>query len=113
MTERHYDKLVRDKVPQIIKDQGNIPVTRVLSDEEYIKYLNKKLKEETEEYLEANCIEELCDIIEVTKAIASALNFTNEKIESVRKCKVHENGAFVDKILLEKIIMNPSIDHTL
>ena len=78
MTESRYDKLVRDKIPQIIKDQGNIPVIRVLSDGEYIEYLNKKLKEETEEYLESNCIEELCDIMEVTKAIASALNFTDE-----------------------------------
>ena len=112
MNESRYDKLVRDKIPQIIKDQGNIPVIRVLSDGEYIEYLNKKLKEETEEYLESNCIEELCDIMEVTKAIASALNFTDEKIEEVRKCKVQKNGAFLNKIVLEKVIINTPDDHT-
>ena len=49
--------------------------------------------------------------MEVTKAIASALNFTDEKIEEVRKCKVQKNGAFLNKIVLEKVIINTPDDH--
>ncbi|MDF2632842.1 MAG: phosphoribosyl-ATP pyrophosphohydrolase [Caproiciproducens sp.] len=109
--EKQYDKLVRDNIPTIIEDQGNIPVFRILSDTAYATYLNKKLKEEVEEYLKDNCVEELCDIFEVIKAIYTAMGFTDAEFEKVREAKVLKNGAFKDKILLEKIIVSehPSV----
>lgn len=102
--EKVYNKLVRDNIPEIIKNQGNAPVCRTLTDSEYITYLNQKLGEEVKEFSENNCAEELCDIIEVIKAIASALNLTDDKLKTLRESKKLKNGGFGQKILLEKII---------
>lgn len=102
--EKQYDKLVRDNIPNIIKSQGNIAKIETLSDDEYIIYLNRKL-EEVHEYLENNCIEELCDILEVIEAISKTMKFSDEDIKSVREEKIRKNGAFKNKILLKKIIM--------
>lgn len=104
--EKQYDKLVRDNIPDIIKLQGNIAETKTLSEDEYIIYLNKKLKEEVNEYLENNRIEELCDILEVVEAISKAMKFSDEDIKAVKEEKVQKNGAFKNKILLKKIIVN-------
>jgi Uncharacterized conserved protein len=103
--EKQYDKLVRDRIPEIITNQGNIPVTRKLTDHEYILYLNKKLKEEVDEYLEHNCIEELCDIAEVINAITAAMHQSDEAFEEIKEQKRRSNGAFQDRILLKKIII--------
>lgn len=103
--EKQYDKLVRDRIPDIIKDQGNIPVTRTLSDHEYMTYLNRKLKEEVDEYLENNCIEELCDISEVIHAISSAMHKSDQEFEEIKEKKKHSNGIFERRILLEKVII--------
>lgn len=102
--EKQYDKLVRDNIPNIIKSQGNVPIIRILSDDEYITYLNRKLKEETNEYLGNNCIEELCDILEVVEAISTTMKFSDEDIKTVKEEKVQKNRAFKNKILLEEII---------
>ena len=103
--EKQYDKLVRDNIPNIIESQGNIAEIEILSDDKYITYLNRKLKEEVHEYLENNCIEELCDILEVVEAISKTMKFSDEDIIAVKKEKVRKNGAFKNKILLKKVIM--------
>lgn len=77
---------------------------RILSDDEYITYLNKKLQEEVNEYLGNNCIEELCDIIEVIEAISIAMKFSDNDIKTVKEEKIQNNGAFKNRLLLEKII---------
>ena len=51
-----YNKLVRDNIPDIIKKNGATPIIRILDDEEYFKELNRKLKEELNEYLDGNDI---------------------------------------------------------
>lgn len=60
-----HNKLVRDKIPEIIEKENRRPITKILSKEEYISELNKKLQEEFKEYLEDNNVEELADIVEV------------------------------------------------
>ena len=64
-----YNKLVRDNIPEIMIENGAKPVTRILSDEEYLRELNKKLLEEVNEYLESGNILELADIEEVLQSI--------------------------------------------
>ena len=74
---KEYNKLVRDKIPEIVISKNCKPVTRILSDEEYILELNKKLLEEVNEYLESNNVEELADVEEVILAILNVKNIRN------------------------------------
>lgn len=99
---REYNKLVRDNIPKIIEQDGNIPITRILDDEEYLKELDKKLLEEVNEYLNDQNIEELADIYEVFLAILKARKIELEELENVRKAKILKKGAFEEKIYLEK-----------
>ena len=71
----HYDKLVRDEIPQIIEGQGKKAVTRILNDNEYREYLEKKLDEEVAEFHESKEVEELADILEVLIALAQSKGF--------------------------------------
>ena len=97
-----YNKLVRDKIEEIMISNGAKPITRILSDEEYKKELDKKLLEEVKEYLESGEIEELADIEEVILAILNTKGKTKENLEEIRKNKVLKRGAFYKKIFLER-----------
>lgn len=97
-----YDKLVRDKIPEIIVSAGKECVTRVLSDEEYKKYVFLKLVEEAKEANEAMTLEELADLEEVLLAATSSLGYSRNDLEAARIKKVNSNGGFEKKILLEE-----------
>ena len=103
-TMKIYNKLVRDKIPEIINNDNEIAITRTLHDVEYLNELNKKLEEEVKEYLEADNIEELADIVEVIYGILNLKNVSIEEFEIIRKNKVEKRGAFNKKIFLEKVI---------
>ncbi len=96
-----YNKLVRDKIPEMIVNENRHPVTRVLDNDEYRVELNKKLQEEVREYIEDNNVEELADIVEVVYGILDSMDVSLEEFESVRKAKVDKRGAFKDRIYLE------------
>ena len=100
---RSYNKLVRDNIPNIISENGEKPITRVLTDEEYIRELNFKIEEEVKEYLLDFSVEELADIEEVLRAILDYKNVSYEEFEKVRLNKVNKRGAFKDKIFLERV----------
>lgn len=95
-----YNKLVRDNIEDIMKGKGLKPVTKILSDEEYLKELNKKLLEEVNEYLESEEPEEIADIEEVILAILKAKGITKDDIEKLRKEKSFKRGAFDKKLFL-------------
>ena len=95
-----YNKLVRDRIPEIIENDGKICRTRILSDEEYLKMIDVKLDEELEEYHKDQNIEELADLMEVIYAAALARGYSIADLEEVRKKKVQKRGAFDKKILL-------------
>lgn len=97
-----YNKLVRDKIPDIIKAEGRNVKTKVLNDKEYRNELNRKLQEEVKEYLEDNNIEELADIVEVIYGILNSMDISIEEFEKIRKDKVEKRGAFIEKIFLEE-----------
>ena len=96
-----YNKLVRDKIPQIIEANEKVPcTTKILNDQEYIESLNTKLQEELKEYLDSGDIEELADLEEVLRAILDAKNVSYPDFEAIRKSKVDKRGAFKDKSFL-------------
>lgn len=99
-----YNKLVRDKIPDIIKqNEGKESIIRILNNDEYLVELNKKIKEELNEYLESGEIEELADLEEVLRAILDVKGVSYDDFEKIRQGKVNKRGAFKDKIYLEGI----------
>ena len=96
-----YNKLVRDKIPEIISRDGSRAVTRVLDDGEYLSALDKKLFEEIREYLESGSVEELADIAEVFSSILAARGIAVEELLTVMEDKRLSRGGFSDKIFLE------------
>jgi predicted house-cleaning noncanonical NTP pyrophosphatase (MazG superfamily) len=98
-----YHKLVRDKIPDIIRQAGKTCTCSVLSDEDYKKLLDEKLNEELAEYQESKSMEELADLLEVIRAVAIARGSSPEEIESIRKTKAQNRGGFEKKILLEEV----------
>ena len=97
-----YNKLVRDKIPEIIKHKGAVPITHIAEDEEYWQKLKEKLQEEVNEFLKDSNEEELADILEVIYAICDFKNFDKGKLELLRKKKAEERGGFKDKIILDE-----------
>lgn len=98
-----YNKLVRDKIPNIIKDSGKECKTRILDDEEYLLELNKKLQEEVDEYKESGEVEELADIAEIIYAIAKFKGVSIEEFEKIRQRKLEERGGFEEKVFLGRV----------
>lgn len=99
-----YNKLVRDRIPEIIEASGKSCVTEILSDEAYLRMVDAKLDEELAEYHSDQNIEELADLLEVIYAAAMARGYTLEQLESVRAAKAEKRGAFANKILLKEVI---------
>ena len=98
-----YNKLVRDRIPEIIKLSGKKCSTEILSDEEYLKSVDAKLDEELAEYHRDQNIEELADLLEVIHAAALARGYTLEELEQVRAEKAAKRGGFEKRILLKEV----------
>lgn len=96
-----YNKLVRDKIPDICRANGAIPKTKVIHDpDEYLELLHAKLAEEAAELRETPNLEELADVLEVLYAIATQIDATPQQIENSRMRKAAERGGFADRIFL-------------
>ncbi len=105
--ERVYNKLVRDKIPEIIEGKNETPVTRILNDDECKLELEKKLYEEYKEVIESSGEDrlfELADMIEVIKSLALLSGKTLEDIIELANGKRNKRGGFEKKIFLEKVI---------
>ena len=94
-------KLVRDKIPEIIKEDGKTPITRILDDEEYLDELDIKLSEEVQEYQADKSIEEMADVLEVLLAICEARGHSIDELIQVQNRKRDKRGAFKEKIYWE------------
>ena len=99
-----YNKLVRDKIPEIIEASGKTCETEILSNQEYLQMLDKKLDEELAEYHQEQNIEELADLLEVLYATAKARGYSIEELEYVRIEKQKARGGFDKKILLKSVV---------
>jgi predicted house-cleaning noncanonical NTP pyrophosphatase (MazG superfamily) len=96
----NHGKLVRDKIPQIIRSKGQVPVMYTAGTEEYCIRLRDKLREEVEEYLASdNDREELADILEVLYALARQAGTDQQQLEELRAAKAEKRGGFADRIV--------------
>lgn len=94
-------KLVRDKIPQIIIEDGRTPIVRTLSDDEYLSELDRKLNEEVAEYQADKSLEEMADVLEVLFAICEARGHSVDELMEVRDKKREKRGGFRDKVYWE------------
>ena len=104
MAVKTYNKLVRDLIPDIIEQSGKECRTRILSDDEYLEMIDKKLDEELAEYHQDQNIEELADLLELIHAAAMARGYTIADLEAVRAEKSKSRGGFEKKIYLIDVI---------
>ncbi len=98
-----FDKLVRDKIPEIMAKGGKKAITHIATREEYEKRLREKLKEEATEFYVSGKEEELADVLEVVYAISEAKGVSFSKIEEIRKKKAEERGGFSKMIVLDGV----------
>lgn len=99
-----YDKLVRDRIPQIIEANGERCTVRTLTDDEYAQRLDSKLAEELAEYQESGNVQELVDLIELVRAIVASRGMSWEEFEQMREHKCKERGGFSKQLLLEAVL---------
>lgn len=99
-----YHKLVRDRIPEIIENQGKTCVTEVLSQAEYLKMLDLKLNEELAEYQESKSLEELADLLEVMESVVNARGYTWQQLTEIRDEKRQKRGGFENRILLKEVL---------
>lgn len=98
-----YNKLVRDKIPEIITASGKTCSTEILPADRYLEMLDKKLDEELAEYHQDPNLEELADLLEVIRAAALARGYTLEELERVRAEKAEKHGGFGKRIFLKEV----------
>lgn len=94
-----YNKLVRDKIPEILDRKGVPYEKRLASPEEYKQELIKKLREEVDEFMVEGDPEELADVLEVVAALRGLPDY--EHVEALRQKKLEERGGFAERILLK------------
>lgn len=96
-----HNKLVRDRIPEIIEKSGKTASARMLSHEEYLKRLDEKLSEELNEYLKDQSMEEIADLLEVIHAVVNARGSDMDEVEKIRLQKKEKRGGFEQRIFLE------------
>ena len=98
-----HNKLVRDRIPEIIEADGGRPIVRLLDEDDYRAALLTKLGEEAAEYQADGHPLELVDILEVVYALAAVHGLSIEQIEEQRRAKRAERGGFERRLLLESV----------
>jgi predicted house-cleaning noncanonical NTP pyrophosphatase (MazG superfamily) len=99
-----YDKLVRDKIPEIIENSNKEFQIHTVDEKATIQYLIKKFDEELAEFKEAYSKEELADVLELIHGLAYQLDYDMEEIEAIRQDKHEKRGGFEQRIVLDHVI---------
>ena len=95
-----YNKAIRDKIPEIIKESGKNCNVKKLNNSEFLIQLEKKLVEELAEYQESKNVEELADILEVIYRISELKGVVSDELDKIRQKKAEQRGKFDDNLFL-------------
>lgn len=103
-----HNKLVRDKVPQIIRENKQIPITKKLGKEDFVNELLRKLEEEIQEVIGARndkeeLLAEIGDVYEVLDAIMDLYKLDKNLILELQEKKRKERGGFEERTYLESV----------
>jgi predicted house-cleaning noncanonical NTP pyrophosphatase (MazG superfamily) len=101
--KKTYNKLVRDRIPEIIEQDGKRAAFRYLEEDEVITQLFNKLSEETAELQDAQNVEEVADVIEVLFAIAQRYGHDEQQTLERVHHKRQQRGSFQKGIFLEQV----------
>ena len=100
MDTKKYNKVIRDKIPEIIADSGKKYDLKQLDDESFLAEIEKKLIEEVNEYSESKDIEELADLLEVIYRISELRGVNSDELDEIRKDKAEKRGIFANNLFL-------------
>lgn len=103
MSTKHYNKLIRDGVPNFIAKDKQVARFYTMSDSDYETALQEKLYEEASEYFESKDATELADILEVVQALAEHQGLSFEDILFFKEEKRKRCGGFTNRLFLETI----------
>lgn len=98
-----YNKLVRDRIPQVIEEDGKKYDMRIADKKEHYELLEAKLKEEVDEFLGDKNLEELADIMEVLYGLADNMGYSEEELNKKRIEKREKRGGFKEGVVLERV----------
>ena len=96
------NKLIRDKIPEIIESKKESAKIHIAGDREYSEKLAEKLQEEVSEFSASKDSEELLDVLEVVYAIAKLNGIDEKTLNLKRKKKAEEKGKFDKRIILDE-----------
>ena len=100
MDNKKYNKVIRDKIPEIIAESGKKYTLKQLDDASFLAEIEKKLIEEVNEYSESKDIEELADLLEVIYRISELRGVNSDELDEIRKEKAEKRGKFDDNLFL-------------
>ena len=103
-----YNKLIRDRIPEIIESNGQTCICKVLDEQAYLAALDAKLSEELAEYQQDHSLEELADLLEVIHAVIKARGSTLQNVEAIRAEKARQRGGFDKRLYLLHTEMSDS-----
>ena len=95
-----YDKAIRDKIPEIIRESGSKCNIKTLSDKEFLEKMEKKLDEEVAEYHQSKSVEEIADIIEVLERVAALRGTSVKELMRIKEEKAQKRGKFEKNLFL-------------
>jgi len=98
-----YNKLVRDRIPELVRESGRECTIEVVDEEAYLLLLEKKLQEELSSYQQKKSLEELADLLEVLGAVVRARGSSWEELTAIRKRRKEQYGGYDKKYLLKEI----------
>lgn len=98
-----HNKLIRDKIPEILTKKGLLPKTHIANNTEYWFKLKDKLQEEVNDFLKDSNETEIIDILEVIDAICKFKMFSKKHLELIKTRKAEQKGSFNNKIILDEV----------
>lgn len=107
MEKKQYNKLVRDRFPELMKEKGREIDFEVLDGTQYSEKLREKFQEEVEKFTKAGSdrlLSEIVDLLEVVYAIAEHRGITEAEVEFMRQLKKNRSGGFRKRIMLKTLL---------
>ena len=101
-----YDKLIRDRIPEIIKEAGWLPTVKILKKSEFLNAIKKKVFEEAGELIQSKdkkgIVDEIVDIQELLDVLAAEIKLTKSELKKLQADKRKKRGGFKKRLFLIK-----------